>query len=326
MTDESTRNAPSPSSFISHLHIENFLGNQCLDWSLQKTNVLVGANGSGKSTLLRILRQLFIDPPKDPTNSSLAPASNLLTPACANMSNKGNSNRGDLPQTAITVMFDNGEQIQWQSNQPLPQNTQRLRDTVQMVYLATFDANIIGGETSHQQQTQLDQLLHAEINQFKSYQLRLNYQLRQQCRDASALADFITLEQHIFSPLRRFESLCKHFFSGSGKRFESLEDGGIVFDQHGYTIQPWQLSSGEKQLLLLLLKALNNSEHPSIFLLDEPEISLHLAWQEKLLDALHQINPDSQIIVVTHSPAIVMDGWIDCEVDIESLLQPQPTA
>lgn len=319
MTDESTRNAPSPSPFISHLHIENFLGSQCLDWALQKTNVLVGANGSGKSTLLRILRQLFIDTPQAHANKPLAPAH-------ANISNAANGNHEDLPQTAITVTFDNGEQIQWQSNQPLPQNTQQLRDTVQMVYLATFDANITGETTPHHQHTQLDQLLHAEINQFKSYQLRLNHQLRQQCRDAAALADFITLEQHIFSPLRRFESLCKHFFSGSGKRFESLEDGGIAFDQHGYTIQPWQLSSGEKQLLLLLLKALNHSEHPTIFLLDEPEISLHLAWQEKLLDALHQINPDSQIIVVTHSPAIVMDGWMDCEVDIESLFQPQPTA
>jgi predicted ATPase len=297
-TESSISANPANHPFIRHISIQHFLGQQSLEWQLQKTNVLVGANGSGKSTLLRILRELLIQPTSSQSQKCV-----------------------DRTAT-IDITFDDDTHIRWQSQCPLPDNLETVRDKLHVVYLATFDSHFSSSKHNHNthQHTQLDVLLHDEINQFKSYQLRLNHQLRQQCRDASALADFITLEQHIFSPLRRFENLCKHFFASSGKRFESLDDGGIAFDQHGVKIQPWQLSSGEKQLLLLLLKALNHSEQPTIFLLDEPEISLHLAWQEKLLDAIHQINPDSQIIIVTHSPAIVMDGWIDSEVDIDSLI------
>ncbi|MGK3472580.1 AAA family ATPase, partial [Klebsiella pneumoniae] len=41
-----------------------------------------------------------------------------------------------------------------------------------------------------------------------------------------------------------------------------------------------------------------------------PEISLHLSWQEKLLASIKKLRSESQIIVVTHSPGIVMDGWM----------------
>lgn len=54
--------------------------------------------------------------------------------------------------------------------------------------------------------------------------------------------------------------------------------------------------------------------------MDEPEISLHLSWQEKLLAQIREINPNSQIIIVTHSPAIVMNGWLDCFVDIQDII------
>jgi hypothetical protein len=48
----------------------------------------------------------------------------------------------------------------------------------------------------------------------------------------------------------------------------------------------------------------------SVLLLDEPEISLHLSWQRKLIDTLREINPNCQLIIVTHSPSIYGDGWI----------------
>ena len=57
----------------------------------------------------------------------------------------------------------------------------------------------------------------------------------------------------------------------------------------------------------------------SLILMDEPEISLHLSWQEKLLDEITRVNESSQIIVVTHSPAILMNGWFDCLTDIKDI-------
>lgn len=54
--------------------------------------------------------------------------------------------------------------------------------------------------------------------------------------------------------------------------------------------------------------------------MDEPEISLHLSWQESLLNHIRSVNDNSQIIIVTHSPAIVMNGWMDSFVDIKKII------
>ncbi|ENT6533253.1 AAA family ATPase [Escherichia coli] len=79
------------------------------------------------------------------------------------------------------------------------------------------------------------------------------------------------------------------------------------------------LSSGERQLLYILSRVANTKDKPSFFLMDEPEISLHLNWQEKLIPTIKKLNPRCQIIIVTHSPAIVMDGFMDCYVDMDDI-------
>ena len=54
--------------------------------------------------------------------------------------------------------------------------------------------------------------------------------------------------------------------------------------------------------------------------MDEPEISLHLSWQEILLNHIRDVNNNSQIVIVTHSPAIVMNGWMNSFVDIKKII------
>ena len=65
------------------------------------------------------------------------------------------------------------------------------------------------------------------------------------------------------------------------------------------------LSSGEKQLLILLGEAVLQKGTPSTLIADEPEISLHINWQEKLVENILKLNNKSQIIFATHSPDIV---------------------
>ena len=65
-----------------------------------------------------------------------------------------------------------------------------------------------------------------------------------------------------------------------------------------------KLSSGEKQLIILLVEALLQKNKKHIFLADEPELSLHIAWQRKIIPAIKKINPNAQIIVATHSPEV----------------------
>ena len=66
------------------------------------------------------------------------------------------------------------------------------------------------------------------------------------------------------------------------------------------------MSSGERQLLTMLY-AVNRMSNNSIVLIDEPEISLHIDWQESLLEKMMEQLKDRQIIVCTHSPAIASD-------------------
>lgn len=64
------------------------------------------------------------------------------------------------------------------------------------------------------------------------------------------------------------------------------------------------LSSGEKQLFILLAETVLQNRRQSIFIADEPELSLHVAWQRKLLNAVRKLNPNAQLVVATHSPEI----------------------
>jgi predicted ATPase len=64
------------------------------------------------------------------------------------------------------------------------------------------------------------------------------------------------------------------------------------------------LSSGERHLLSFLTLFLIIARDRNFFLIDEPEISLSMKWQRRLLTLLSEFSPNSQIIVATHSPAI----------------------
>lgn len=70
----------------------------------------------------------------------------------------------------------------------------------------------------------------------------------------------------------------------------------------------FELSSGEKQLIVLFSQlAFAQDSKKDVFIIDEPELSLHLTWQEKFVDALQEACPEMQFILATHAPAIVND-------------------
>ena len=67
------------------------------------------------------------------------------------------------------------------------------------------------------------------------------------------------------------------------------------------------LSSGEKQIVTFfayLIFGLQNTNQ-SLFIVDEPELSLHLYWQRLFVDTILEINPDIQLIFATHAPEII---------------------
>ena len=53
--------------------------------------------------------------------------------------------------------------------------------------------------------------------------------------------------------------------------------------------------------------------------MDEPEVSLHVEWQEQLIDLILQLNPNVQIILTTHSPAVIMNGWMNHVTEVSDI-------
>lgn len=78
-----------------------------------------------------------------------------------------------------------------------------------------------------------------------------------------------------------------------------------TLNDRGDDVSVFQLSSGEKQLLILLGEALLQEHRSCIYIADEPELSLHLRWQEKIVPSILQLNDNAQLIVATHSPDII---------------------
>jgi predicted ATP-dependent endonuclease of OLD family len=79
----------------------------------------------------------------------------------------------------------------------------------------------------------------------------------------------------------------------------------VVMSSGGEPIPVRSLSSGEKQLLIFLGETLLQEQETYIFLADEPELSLHVEWQEELVPNLLKVNPNAQVLFATHSPDIV---------------------
>ena len=90
--------------------------------------------------------------------------------------------------------------------------------------------------------------------------------------------------------------------SGISKNAKSIP---IFTNSSGDEFDINELSSGEKQLFLrtLAIKMLNPEN--SIILIDEPELSLHPKWQQRIVDVYRKIGKNNQIIIATHSPHIL---------------------
>ena len=115
--------------------------------------------------------------------------------------------------------------------------------------------------------------------------------------------------QQLSQSKTRFQDIVDDLFAETGKKMVRTENE-IRFSQIGETLVPYQLSSGEKQMLAIRLTVLVENREPYALLMDEPEISLHIDWQQRLIDLIRQLNPHAQIILSTHSPALIMDGWM----------------
>lgn len=126
------------------------------------------------------------------------------------------------------------------------------------------------------------------------------------------LSKFLSLLNALF----KFKSLCF-----------SPNSGFVIKGINNEVLEPEQLSSGEQQLLLIFCYLLVATEDQSVFMIDEPEISLNVKWQRELIDAMREItkNSQTQIVIATHSIELLTqysDMVVQLEPTISNPTQP----
>ena len=188
--------------------------------------------------------------------------------------------------------------------------------------IRSFDRPMLSSEllnkvTDSQLQTELDLHIYQLQRRWLDYQVNLSNRMVEllTSQDPQAAAKV----QELAHEKAHFQDIIDDLFIDTGKTIRR-DYNEICFDSYGEIISPYKLSSGEKQILIILLTVLVQDKKPFVLFMDEPEISLHVEWQQKLLDLLLDLNPNAQIILTTHSPAVIMRGWGDQVTDVEDIV------
>ncbi|MDH0562881.1 AAA family ATPase [Acinetobacter courvalinii] len=113
--------------------------------------------------------------------------------------------------------------------------------------------------------------------------------------------------------VQNFINEANSFFNEIDKEMCISDDGDIYFKEkensifNGKVVKWYDCSKGEKNLLSLLLITFVYKDNNTIFIFDEPDLAMHIDWQEKLLNTFLKLAPNSQFIISTHSPAMIPD-------------------
>ena len=193
-------------------------------------------------------------------------------------------------------------------------------DIIRFDVVRSFDRPLINSEMA----TKLDFQIATELDlQLFNLQRRyLDYQVNLGNRMIAALQAGKAEEAQMLSAVKvRFHDLLDELYAETGKKVIRTANE-IRFLQIGEELTAYQLSSGEKQMLVILLTVLVEDSQPYVLFMDEPEVSLHVDWQEQLIDLILKLNPNVQIILTTHSPAVIMNGWVDRVTEVSEIERP----
>ena len=193
--------------------------------------------------------------------------------------------------------------------------------SVDFEVIRSFDRPMLSSDlmnklTDSQMQTELDLHIYHLQRKWLDYQVNLSNRMVELFTSQDPEAQEKVRE--LANEKAHFQDIVDDLFSETGKTIKR-DKNEIYFDSYGETISPYKLSSGEKQMLIILLTVLIQNGRPFVLFMDEPEVSLHVEWQQRLLDLLMDLNPNAQIILTTHSPAVIMNGWSDRVTDVEDI-------
>ena len=183
--------------------------------------------------------------------------------------------------------------------------------TYTIAYLRSFDNPVTDKRKG---ESLLMQELNNVVFQNKEGISFFNYRMK--------MLDYPSQAETIQANINELFEIINFFFKETEKTIEISKGNNstLIFKKDGYNISLEQLSAGEKQLLLILLKVFLLGKIPAIVFMDEPEISLHIRWQREIIDAIRKLNPEAQLFISTHSPSIFGSGWGDKIIYMDDLI------
>ena len=197
----------------------------------------------------------------------------------------------------------------------------------------TFPARVVQKKaslTDDQLREKIDQL-ERERNQLISAGLLKkdedsNFQVKDSIDDStrkllSVYIEDVETKLNVFNDIYPKVELFKNIINKkySFKSVTIDQSKGFIFTtQEGEVLSPTDLSSGEQHELVILYELLFKVKPNTLILIDEPEMSLHISWQQEFLKDLQEITKLSEldILMATHSPDIINDRW-DLTVELE---------
>ena len=296
---------------IKDFSIDNLYYEYALSASLDEhVNIIVGNNGTFKTTLLRLLRHAIAYEKngqffqsrltkvtfKDDMVMEYHETENLLS--------KDKDGEDILKNVTSWTPMLNGNKVSESDYHKL----------LKLDFVSTFD---VTGDGKSIQDSYLDIRLEKLQSDYGYYLSDLVKELTERINSNSSITkaelDKINERKNLFI------SLVNECFAETGKTLSNDSTKLVFLKDNAIGIYPKELSSGEKQRLIILLTVLLERGEEYILMLDEPEISMHISWQYKLIDMILQLNPNVQIVLTTHSPMIFSDGWGDKAIHMEDI-------
>ncbi|EHO72933.1 hypothetical protein HMPREF9944_00526 [Segatella maculosa OT 289] len=185
--------------------------------------------------------------------------------------------------------------------------------------IRSFDRPLVNTDSLSQIEnliTELDWQLFLLQRKYLDYQVNVGNRIIEVLQ--SGAKDAALQAQSISEGKKMFQDIIDDLFKETGKTIIRTENE-IRFSQLGEVLRPYQLSSGEKQMLAILLTVLVEDRLPYVLFMDEPEVSLHFEWQKRLIELILKLNPNVQLILATHSPAVIMNGWMDHVTEVTDI-------
>ena len=275
---------PKYADYIKRIEIDSlWSGKKHVVWELNRqVNILSGSNGAGKSTILnKVVKGL---------SAGGEFPSHMLKGVHLEVE----------PEDAKWIRYDLIRSLDSNLQQTFAENNGILNQA--MTALAGIGAGSL-----------LDMQLFQLQRKYLDYQVNIGNRIIEKLQTGDAEA-----AQQMSQKKTRFQDIVDELFSDTGKKIIRTANE-LQFTQIGEVLLPYRLSSGEKQILIILLTVLVEDDLPYVLFMDEPEVSLHLEWQKRLVDLCLELNPNVQIILTTHSPAIVMNGWVDSVTEVSDI-------